>query len=667
MDKIHRLQDNRFSHDQLNTVLKQSYIVNVGRGGTSQDTAPKALNALGAVGINDKNEPMKALGLGPSGQAQIVNFEGGLTVTGKNSVSGPIALSLGQTQTYTITDYDSIVTYVLQTIGGGTVSRNGATITYTAPNTEGQFGFTLNGRQCNITVTSPKPAAPTILAPANESLNVGEQPVASSSAFQMLHGSDTHQSSDWQLATNSDFTTIVQQSIDSAVNKTTWSIAALQPGTQYWIRCRHRGTTTGYGAWGTTSTFTTKAGFFPSQEIAKIVSDLATDTGNFGYSLDMTPDGSRLVVGAYSSTNTISNEGIAYVFFRNGNSWTLERKFVSPFPKSGGYFGGSVRIDSTGTRVFIGERSATDVGTGNGALNVYVRSGTTWNLEARLTVSNTVYNQFGPGSGVQVNNDGSVVVAGSGATIPAGESGSVGAVFTWVRSGTTWTFGSLLKAPPGFNIPLSYYGANKALSPDGNTLLVGFPMKPGGSESPSEPGSHGCVFVYTRSVGNWNLALTIDSPAPASGEYFGSEIGFNRSGSRFFVYSANSVGKLRIYTNNFLLDTELNITNAPQGESFSSNFFQDKDKDRICVSNNADLILVGFEQVQISGVGTFVGRVVAFKKNGSVWNRAGSFTATDPESSKMYGSAISLAADNSLAAIGAHKSGQNRGSVYMVN
>ena len=52
---------------------------------------------------------------------------------------------------------------------------------------------------------------------------------------------DNHLSSDWQLATDAAFTTIVQSSLASTTNLTTWTVTGLNAATLYYVRVRHRG------------------------------------------------------------------------------------------------------------------------------------------------------------------------------------------------------------------------------------------------------------------------------------------------------------------------------------------------------------------------------------------------------------------------------------------
>lgn len=83
-------------------------------------------------------------------------------------VTGPSALSAGQTGTYTITNYDAAATYTLSaTLGTATIS--GATITYVAGSTVGTGVITVNAVNTNVAISL---AVPTISGPT--SLKQGE-------------------------------------------------------------------------------------------------------------------------------------------------------------------------------------------------------------------------------------------------------------------------------------------------------------------------------------------------------------------------------------------------------------------------------------------------------------------------------------------------------------
>lgn len=69
--------------------------------------------------------------------------------------TGPSSVNINETATYTLTYYDSSVTYTVSVTGGigGTVSRNGATITFTAGSVAGTAGINIEARLGNTTST----------------------------------------------------------------------------------------------------------------------------------------------------------------------------------------------------------------------------------------------------------------------------------------------------------------------------------------------------------------------------------------------------------------------------------------------------------------------------------------------------------------------------------
>ena len=84
----------------------------------------------------------------------------------------------------------------------------------------------------------------------------------------------------------------------------------------------------------------------------------ATDAAaydQFGWSVSMSSDGTRVIVGAhYADPGAIGNAGAAYVFTRSGSTWTQESKLIASDKASGDSFGQSVSMSSDGTRVIVG-------------------------------------------------------------------------------------------------------------------------------------------------------------------------------------------------------------------------------------------------------------------------------------------------------------------------
>ena len=114
--------------------------------------------------------------------------------------------------------------------------------------------------------TSGLVTKPSITAPANGDVNVGENPTLASSAFGVTGGNDTHASSDWQLWTGANGTgTKVWESLGSTDKvSTVVPNGKLAVATMYYARVRHNGTVLGASAWSNDSSFTTAAVFIPT-------------------------------------------------------------------------------------------------------------------------------------------------------------------------------------------------------------------------------------------------------------------------------------------------------------------------------------------------------------------------------------------------------------------
>src|SRR6185436_5843616 len=150
----------------------------------------------------------------------------------------------------------------------------------------------------------------------------------------------------------------------------------------------------------------------------------------FGGSIDVSGD--TIVIGAYNedsnatgvngdqNNNSASNSGAAYVFVRNGVTWSQQAYLKASNTGANDFFGGTVAM--SGDTVVVGaygeDSSATGVN-GNqgdnsmpssGAVYVFARNGVTWSQQAYLKASNTgASDSFGLGLAVS----GDTVVVGA--------------------------------------------------------------------------------------------------------------------------------------------------------------------------------------------------------------------------------------------------------------
>lgn len=244
-------------------------IVGIVNGGTDGDTAPEAVTNLGGVSRSSIGHAGGPVPIKANGEIDITFFD---VITGAFvTLTGPATLQSGQPGSYPITNYDSFKTYNLSCLSGS-VSRSGNMITYTAPLTGGVAGFNINGRTVEINVI-----VPTIVQPV---VSVANLNTANGSAFSVSINTDTHEGTDWQLATDVNFTNIVQQLVNSASNKLSWPLSGLSAPVTYYVRARYKGTAYGYGEWSTPVSFTTVLTPFVSQPTITSPSNGSTNNSN---------------------------------------------------------------------------------------------------------------------------------------------------------------------------------------------------------------------------------------------------------------------------------------------------------------------------------------------------------------------------------------------------
>jgi hypothetical protein len=224
------------------------------------------------------------------------------------------------------------------------------------------------------------------------------------------------------------------------------------------------------------------------------------DSDNFGWSVSVSGDTAVIgpyqfsnATGAYGCDAIAQASGAAYVFVRQGHTWSEQAYLkasngMGPAPGQcyGERFGISVAI--SGNTVVVGaplESSAATRVNGDqtsqgalwsGAAYVFVRQEATWSQQAYLKASNTESEDHfgyavavsGDTVAVAATQEDSVAVSVNGNSTDNSATGS-GAVYVFGRHGTNWIQQAYLKA---FNTDaFDYFGQSVSVS--GDTVVVG--------------------------------------------------------------------------------------------------------------------------------------------------------------------------------------------------
>ena len=373
---------------------------------------------------------------------------------------------------------------------------------------------------------------------------------------------------------------------------------------------------------------------------------------NFGYSCAISGDtiviGSRWEdsnargVNGDQSNNGSFNAGAAYVFVREGTTWTqqaylkasntlatADEGFINPDS-----FGISVAIDQdtivvgaryedSGSSGVNGDQSLANANGDSGAAYVFVREGDTWSQQAFLKQSNNLL--FITPGGLADSEDnfgGSVAVSGDTIAIAASleDGGSQGingdqtsddefrsgAVYVFGRNGTTWTQQAYIKADNADDIDV--FGS---LDLEGTTLVVGA----------SQEDSNGFLI-------------------PGTSEFDGSNNFVTTSGA-VYVFEQDPL------TLEWSQQAFLKASNPSRADAFGA-----------AVSLSGDTIVVGArsedsDSIGIDGAmnddGDGSGAVYVFKRMGSTWVQDAFIKASNSREFGLFGVGVAISGDTIVA------------------
>jgi FG-GAP repeat len=232
-----------------------------------------------------------------------------------------------------------------------------------------------------------------------------------------------------------------------------------------------------------------------TQEGPKLTGAGEVGAGGFGWSVALSADGNTALVGGpYDNRGA----GAVWVFTNSGTSWTWSQqgpKLRGRGESGAGNVGGSVALAANGNTALIGGYSDDH---DRGAAWMFTRTGAMWAQDGPKL---TGRGESGPGG------FGDVALSGDGDTALIGaedDNSSLGAVWTFSRSGAIWTQqGAKLKGPG--EASGGDFGASVALSQDGSRALVGAPgtYRLAGTPPSSDDGA---AWVFDRSRQSWQLA-----------------------------------------------------------------------------------------------------------------------------------------------------------------
>jgi len=224
----------------------------------------------------------------------------------------------------------------------------------------------------------------------------------------------------------------------------------------------------------------------------------------FGWSVSIS--GNHAIVGADNDDHLGVKSGSAYIFERNGSSWTQVTKLSGSDTDAGDSFGESVSI--SGDYAIVGAFHGNSNGVNSGSAYIFERNGSSWNQMQKLTAGDGEVNDF---FGTSVS------ISGEYAIVGASNDKWGGSAYIFERSGNSWS--QAKKLTTGNATRFAAFGISVALS--GEFAIVGAP-----SDDPNPSGfwSNGSAFIFQKNGNSWDEVDKLTSSDVDAYHSFGTSV-----------------------------------------------------------------------------------------------------------------------------------------------
>ena len=344
---------------------------------------------------------------------------------------------------------------------------------------------------------------------------------------------------------------------------------------------------------------------------------LASDGSNgnaFGYSVSVSGD--TLLIGSCYDDDHGTMCGSAYVFVRTEGTWTQQQKLLASDGAAFDYFGNTVSLD--GDTALIGAHGDNGY---IGSAYVFVRTGTTWTQQQKLTASDGGADDWF-GYSVSLSDDTAAIGA-------HGDNGYTGAVYVFTRSGTAWSEQQKLLASDGGSLDSFGY----SVSVDGDTALIGAHW---------DNDYQGSAYVFVRAGTTWTEQQKLISSDGVSWDYFGWSVSLSGEsaliGAMFDDDNGTDSGSAYIYTRSgttWVEEGKIIAFDGAGNDQFGGSVILD-----------GDTAVVGAWADDDSGSDS--GSAYVFIRTGTTWTQEDKLTASDGEMDYQFGSSVALEGNRAL-------------------
>jgi hypothetical protein len=353
-------------------------------------------------------------------------------------------------------------------------------------------------------------------------------------------------------------------------------------------------------------------------------------------------DGDTFVAGAPGTDEAGANSGSAYVFVRSGATWTSQRELTAGDAADGDRFGACVAIDQN--TVVVGAPFADEQDSDAGAVYVFVRSGSTWTQQQKIVAADGVAGDVF-GEWLDVSGD-RLVVGAPGAD---DDGSSSGAVYVYERIGGVWSLDGRFTASDA--AAGDRFGEHVSI--DAGFVAVGAQRR----NVPSAV--RGKAYVFSRASGSWLEERALVVPGgDVNGQGFGCDVAMSGQtvvvGALADAETAADAGAAYVFTRSggtWPLQQKLLPTGQAAGFAMGTN-----------VAIDGDAVVAS---APFGGPGQ-TGAFLAFARTGTTWTARRKIAPNVGSAEDLAGIAVALEAGRAVAGVpGIDDLGFNPGFVYV--
>lgn len=311
-----------------------------------------------------------------------------------------------------------------------------------------------------------------------------------------------------------------------------------------------------------------------------------------------------------------------------GASYTrLGDKVVGAEVSGTANFGTSVDISADGSTAAIGGPVHDS---NQGAVWIYTRDGASWTQQGVPLVGSDASGTALQGYSVALSADGNTLMSGG-----AGDDNTLGAVWFFTRSGTSWTQQGPKIVPTDASGTMIAFGITGDLSADGNTAII---------SGLYDDNMIGAAWIYMRSGSSWTQQAKLIASDSVGTSYQGYKVALSADGNTAIVTGVmddSGVGAAWIYTRSgsswtqqakLIGTNHIGTVNLGYGAALSA------DGNTAAVGGPAD--------------DTTNGAVWVFTRSGTTWSEEAKLVATGNLGPANLGYSVSLTADGNTVVAG---------------